>query len=313
MKSDLELLVLGAGGMLGTALGRVANDRGLVAQTRTEAELDITDRPTVRRVVGGFAAHAARVGVAGAVVNAAAYTDVEGAEDDPERAHLVNAFAAGWVAEAVRGEGLDLVHVSTDFVFDGTKTGLYTETDEPHPMNTYGSSKLAGEKAVLSAHPAAMIVRTAWTYGPGGTNFPLKILQRALVATNEAAVDHEATPIVDAREPPALQVVIDEVGSPTYSVDLASGLLALLAARATGLYHLAGGGSCSRYELALETLRLAGFRVPGDLVVHPVASALFPSKATRPRSSVLDCARAAGLGVRLPTWQDGLARFMAEL
>ena len=110
-----------------------------------------------------------------------------------------------------------------------------------------------------------------------------------------------------------LRVVADEVGSPTYTIDLANGLLALLSAGATGLYHLTGAGSCSRYELALETLHLAGFAVPGDLMVEPVMSASFPTRAMRPLRSMLDCGKAAGLGVRLPEWQDGLARFLGEL
>ena len=313
MKNGRELLIFGAGGMLGTALRRAAERWDLVVRAYPEAELDITDRSAVQEAVADFAAHAARGGFLGTVVNAAAYTDVEKAEDHRERAHLVNGLAAGWVAAAALKENLDLVHVSTDFVFDGAKTGAYDESDEPRPMNAYGSSKLAGEKAVLSSHPAALIIRTAWTYGPGGTNFPLKILQRARAAKRSATVPAGVTPVGAEPGSPALQVVADEIGSPTYSIDLADGLLALLAAGATGLYHLAGGGSCSRYELALETLRLAGFAIPGDITVRPVAPEAFPTKAMRPRNSVLDCTKAAGLGVRLPEWQDGLARFIVEL
>ncbi len=313
MKSGRELLVFGAGGMLGTALKRVAELRGLIVRAYTEAELDITDRSAVQEAVADFAAHAKCRGVLGTVVNAAAYTDVEKAEGDGESAYLVNGLAAGWVAAASWKEGLDLVNVSTDFVFDGTKAGSYTEDDEPHPINVYGSSKLAGEKAVFSGHPAALVVRTAWTYGPGGTNFPLKILERARAAASGAIAPAEATTVGGHPKSPALQVVADETGSPTYSISLADGLVALLDARATGLYHLAGSGSCSRYELAVETLRLAGFSVPGDISVQPVASAVFPTKAARPRNSVLDCTKAANLGVRLPEWQEGLARFMAEL
>jgi dTDP-4-dehydrorhamnose reductase len=312
MKNGRELLIFGAGGMLGTALTRVAERGGYVLRAYAEAELDITNRSAVREAVAQSAGRAALTGAGGAVVNAAAYTDVERAEDDAERAHLVNEHAAGWLAAAAWKEGLPFVHISTDFVFDGTKAGAYVEMDEPHPVSVYGSSKLAGERAVFSGHPTALVIRTAWAYGAGGTNFPTKILQRARAATRGAATGltamlHEDVPA------PVIRVVADEVGSPTYTIDLASGLLALLAARATGLYHLTGAGSCSRHELALETLRLAGFTVPGDLTVEPVMSASFPTKATRPLNSVLDCDKAAGLGVRLPPWQDGLARFLAEL
>ena len=307
MKNESEqnaptrLLIVGAGGMLGTALVRVAPNRGHEPVAYTEAELDITDRAATQAALAAFAAGLTESGAGGAVVNAAAYTDVERAEDDVERAYLINEQAAGWLAGAAHSEGLGFVHVSTDFVFDGTKTTPYTETDEPRPLSVYGASKLAGEREVFAAHPKALIVRTAWSFGPGGTNFPLKILQRARALRKDDGAGG------------VLRVVADEFGSPTYTVDLAEGLLALLASGATGLFHLTSGGVCSRYELALETLRLAGFRVPGDLSVEPVSSSSFPTKAERPLYAVLDCAKAAESGVRLPKWQDGLARFLAEL
>ncbi|MBN2405759.1 MAG: dTDP-4-dehydrorhamnose reductase [Coriobacteriia bacterium] len=310
MKNDCKLLIVGAGGMLGTALLRVVAGRGCIARAYTEEQFDITDRSAIRETLAEFAAEAAnaaatavgttQTGCPGAVINAAAYTDVERAEDDAERAFLVNELAAGRLAEAAQQNGLAFVHVSTDFVFDGAKGAPYVETDETNPLSVYGASKLAGEQAVCSAHPDALIVRTAWTYGRGGTNFPLKILQRARGV------------IADAADAPTLRVVADEIGSPTYSVDLADGLLDLLSAGATGLYHLAGAGSCSRYELALETLRLAGVPVPDRVMVEPVASASFPTRAARPLTCVLDCGKAAALGVRLPAWQRGLARFLAE-
>jgi len=311
------ILIVGAGGMLGTAMMRVARSRGYAPRAYTEAQLDITDRSTMQETVAEFAGETARTEVVGAVVNAAAYTDVERAEDDTGRAFLINETASGWLAEAAHDNGLAFVHVSTDFVFDGGKGAPYTETDEPHPLSVYGASKLAGEHAVQSAHPGALVVRTAWTYGLSGNNFPLKILQRAraLIEAGIAGATAELAKTTPAAslEPPLLRVVADEVGSPTYAVDLADGLLSLLSARAAGLYHLAGAGSCSRYELALETLRLGGVTVPGDLAVEPVESASFPTKAVRPLAAVLDCRKAAELGVRLPAWQDGLARFVAEL
>lgn len=305
-----EILIVGAGGMLGTALQLAAPSHGLGTRPYTEAELDITNGAAIRSVFGAFAMHVARAGIRGAVINAAAYTNVEAAEDDPDRAHLINATAAGGLAVAARDEGLAFVHVSTDFVFDGEKPGPYEEDDAPNPVSVYGASKLAGEKAAAEAHSRALIVRTAWTYGPAGVNFPVKILERAQAATSVAADARGATL---SGNKPALQVVADEVGSPTYTLDLANGLLALLSAEATGLFHLTGAGSCSRYELALETLRLAGFAVPGDLTVEPVTSAAFPTKARRPLNSVLDCGKSERLGVRLPAWQDGLSRFMTAL
>ncbi|MBN1319915.1 MAG: sugar nucleotide-binding protein [Thermoleophilia bacterium] len=317
MKNASELLIVGAGGMLGTALQRVAGPLGYHASAYTEADLDITDRTAVRDTVAEFADGAPRTTAPGAVVNAAAYTDVERAEAEADRAFLVNGRAAGWLAAAAHEADLAFVHVSTDFVFDGTKPGAYLETDRPNPISVYGSSKLAGERAVLAAHPSALIVRTSWTYGLGGDNFPVKILRRAraLMECQRAGGDaaHGAGDGATGSVVPGLQVVADEIGSPTYSVDLAEGLLALLSAGARGLYHLTGAGSCSRYGMALEALRLAGFSAPGDLTVEPVPAAVFPVKARRPQNSVLDCAKAAGLDVRLPAWQDGLARFLSEL
>ena len=172
-------------------------------------------------------------------------------------------------------------------MFDGAKATAYVETDPTNPLSVYGASKLAGERAVAEACPEALIVRTAWVFGPAGENFPVTILRAA-------------------RSHPALQVVTDEVGSPTYTVDLAAGLLALSGAGASGLYHLVGSGSCTRYDLALETLRLAGLDVP----IKPVASTAFQTRAARPANSVLDCSKAAALGVVMPDWRDALARFV---
>jgi dTDP-4-dehydrorhamnose reductase len=279
------VLVTGAGGMLGTAFARLAGERSLAIKRLARADLDITEEGAVLRALAAFAKAGGRL-----VVNAAAYTDVERAEDEPEAAYRVNQHGAALVAAGCRELGLAFLHVSTDFVFDGKKHGPYKEEDEPAPLSIYGVSKLAGERAVLSAHPDALVVRTAWVYGPGGANFPLKVLEMA-------------------RRMPALRVVVDEVGSPTYTLDLAPGLLALAAGGAQGLFHLTGSGSCSRFTLAGEVLRLAGM----DRPVEPVNADSFPTKAKRPRNSVLDCAKAAARGVTLPSWRDGLARFVAEL
>ncbi len=195
------------------------------------------------------------------------------------------------LAAAAARARLPFVHVSTDFVFDGTKSGAYAEDDEPHPLSVYGRSKLAGELAVAAEDPGALIVRTAWVFGPAGANFPTKILERA-------------------RASAAIQVVCDEFGSPTYTLDLAAGILGLLGARARGLFHLAGSGSCCRDEMAREVLRLAGL---STVTVTPVPSSTFPSSAARPSNSVLDCSKAASLGITMPEWHDALARFMGTV
>ena len=282
-------LIAGAGGMLGTALQRVLVAGGATIDAPAEAGFDICDPVAVKHRVSEFAEKLAP-DQAGVLVNAAAYTNVERAEDEPERAYLVNEHGAALLARAAREAGLGFVHVSTDFVFDGRKEGPYAECDDPCPLSVYGVTKLAGEIAVAAEDPDALIVRTAWVFGPGGVNFPAKILDAA-------------------RTRPSVQVVTDEMGSPTYTLDLASGIIGLVSAGAGGLFHLAGSGSCTRYELAAETLRLAGVDTP----IEPVTSDAFPTKAARPRNSVLDCAKASGFGVEMPEWHDALARFVREI
>lgn len=279
-------LIAGASGMLGTALQRVCAGRGLRWEAPAEAEFDITDAAAVEGVVDVFAASLGDW-ERGVLVNAAAYTDVERAEDDPETAYRVNERGARILAEAARGAGLGFVHVSTDFVFDGLKLGPYTEDDRPNPVSVYGASKLAGEVAVASSKEDALIVRTAWVFGPGGRNFPTKIIEAASVRG-------------------VLSVVTDEIGSPTYTLDLAAGILGLAAAGASGIIHLAGRGSCSRYELAEEVLERAGIKCR----LEPVSAKDFPAKARRPANSVLDCGKAASFGVRMPSWPDSVERFV---
>lgn len=284
----MRYLIAGAGGMLGTALQAVLADRGRAFVAPPECEFDITDEAAVAVVMDRFASSVGP-GEQGVVVNAAAYTNVERAEDEPATAFLVNETGPGLLAAAARSRGLRFVHVSTDFVFDGMKDGPYAETDEPNPLSVYGASKLAGERAAIAADPGALVVRTAWVFGPGGANFPSKILERA-------------------GQGGAMRVVTDEVGSPTYTLDLARAMLDLADRGATGVFHLAGTGECSRFELAAAVLALAGL----DNAIEPVTSDLFPTRAARPANSVLDCSKAAALGVRMPAWRDALARFMAH-
>ncbi len=283
-------LIAGAGGMLGTALQRAIAERGERCFAPAEDEFDITDIGAVTRTIFAFTSTLAPE-EAPVLINAAAYTNVERAEDEPERAYAVNEHGARILATIAKVTDLRLVHVSTDFVFDGRKDGAYAEDDPVDPLSVYGASKLAGERAVTWENEDALTVRTAWVFGANGANFPVKILAAA-------------------RERGALSVVTDETGSPTYTVDLARGILGLLDANARGLYHLAGAGSCSRYELAEEVLRLAGL---GSVPLTAVTSDAFPAKAARPANSVLDCSKAAELGVVMPEWRNALARFMSEI
>jgi len=282
-------LIAGAGGMLGTALQQVLSQRGARFLAPGEGTFDVTDPVAIRHRLDEFA-ETLDPDARGVLVNAAAYTNVEAAEDHEELAYLVNSHGPALLARGAREHGMGFVHVSTDFVFDGRKVGAYAEDDATNPLSVYGASKLAGEMAVELEYPGAIIARTAWVFGPGGANFPVKIAAAA-------------------RTRPTLSVVTDETGSPTYTVDLAAGLLALVDAGASGLYHLAGAGSCSRYELATRTLSLLGL---GGVTIEPVTSDAFPTKAERPMNSVLDCSKAAALGVVMPEWPDALERFVAS-
>jgi dTDP-4-dehydrorhamnose reductase len=275
--------------MLGTALQRVLGERGVRFVAPAEGEFDICDQAAVTKRVAEFK-KSLRDGERGVIINAAAYTNVEAAEDEPDLASQVNEFGAVRLARAAHESDLRFVHVSTDFVFDGLKEGPYAEDDEPNPLSVYGQTKLDGEDSVASENPDALIVRTAWVFGPAGVNFPVKILEAA-------------------RSRPSLKVVTDEIGSPTYTLDLAAGIIGLVDAGASGIYHLAGAGSCSRFELAQRIVELAGLDTP----IEPVESNEFPTKAQRPMNSVLDCSKAAALGVTMPEWTDSLERFMREI
>jgi dTDP-4-dehydrorhamnose reductase len=281
------ILVAGAEGMLGTALQTIGPDMGFPMYAPDEATFDITSMDDVDSAIESFA----RVYPEGAVINCAAYTNVDRAEEDAPRAFLVNQYGAALLAEAAAAHRLPFVHISTDFVFDGKKMGAYSEIDEPNPLNVYGASKMAGEWAVTAADSRALIVRTAWSFGPGAANFPTKILEVA-------------------KGKDKIEVVSDEVGSPTYTLDLADALLRLIDIGATGIMHVTGSGWCSRDELAREILRLAGL---GDVEVVSVRSATYPGKAERPHNAILDCSRAGVLGINMPSWRDALARYIPTI
>jgi dTDP-4-dehydrorhamnose reductase len=220
------------------------------------------------------------------VVHAAAATDVDGCERDPAMAMAVNAEGTRRVAEGCRRAGAGLLYVSTDFVFDGSKTSPYTEADAPGPLSAYGRSKLAGEQAVIEVAPRWIIARTAWLYGTHGRNFVKTIVGKA--AAGET-----------------LRVVNDQVGSPTYASDLAAALVRLLQRELTGVFHLTNGGACSWYDFTREILRRSGF---GDTRVLPISSQELARPARRPAYSVLANAAWAAAGEpRLRPWPEALA------
>jgi dTDP-4-dehydrorhamnose reductase len=278
-------LVTGAGGMLGRDVTAVLRGAGHPVTAAARGDLDVTDRSAVAVAVAGH-----RV-----VVNAAAYTDVDGAEAAPDRAMAVNGTAAGHVADACRAAGACLLHVSTDYVLPGDASEPYPEDAAPGPVNAYGRSKLAGERAVLSALPErGYVVRTAWLYGEHGRSFVGTMLRLA-------------------GERDTIDVVDDARGQPTWTWALAARLLGLgeaaVAGRAApGVYHGTASGDASWYELARAVFALAGHD-PGR--VRPITSDRFPRPARRPAYSVLGHGRwaAAGLGP-MAHWRDMLAEAM---
>lgn len=271
-----ETLVLGCRGMLGSACMRTLAPEAVGCDY---AEFDIADRAITLENITRLAPRI--------IINCAAATDVDRCELDHQYADDANVVGPGNVAEAAAAVGARLVHISTDFVFDGAKGESYRETDPARPISYYGLSKLQGEEAALSALPSAVVVRTSWLYGAGDAHFPAKVLSWSASA-------------------PRIKVVDDQFGSPTYAEDLAQALKALVETDAQGIYHLGGTGCVSRYDWAREILTLAGMNAD----VAPASSADFPLPASRPAHSCLDCSKAAALGIALPPWRDGLARYL---
>ena len=278
----MRILITGSAGMLGQDVAAAAlSDHEVVALPRSE--LDITDA----RAVDG-AMRSARPEL---VINCAAWTNVDGAEEHVEAAHGVNGAGAGNVARAAAAVGAWTIHVSSDYVFDGTKSEPYVESDPVAPRSVYGASKLEGERAVAAAAPGRhTIVRSSWLFGTGGPCFPATIMRLAA-------------------ERDQLPVVADQIGCPTFTAHLARGLLELACVAGDpplGILHVAGGGQCSWYEFADQIVADAGI----DCEVSPVTTAEFPRPAPRPAYSVLRSERGGAAPV-LPHWRQGLAEFIA--
>jgi dTDP-4-dehydrorhamnose reductase len=278
----VRLLVTGAKGMLGKDVVRDARARGFAVTALGREELDVTDREAVRRALQGVQPDA--------VLNCAAYTDVDGAESEPGRAFAVNALGVRNLAAACREQDVALVHFSTDYIFNGENEAPYLIFDPPSPVNTYGKSKLYGEEFLRLISPRFYLVRTSWLFGTGGRNFVETVLRLA-------------------REKGELDVVDDQEGFPTYTRDLARAVLDLLETGAFGTYHITNTGSTTWYTFACAILESAGLKIP----VHPIKTAELKRPARRPPNSRLDpFPLKETLGYLLPPWEDALKRYLTE-
>lgn len=277
------ILVAGGGGLLGRSLAALATaDRTVVGLSR--ADLDIADRDSVRAALDRHRPSA--------VINAAAMTDVDGCERDPEAARRANVEGPRALAEACSAAGIRLVHVSTDFVFDGAKREPYTIEDAPRPLSVYGRTKLEGEEAARAAHADVVVARTSWVFGVGGKNFASRLFDYAARSTT-------------------LKGVVDMRSVPTYAPDLAARLVELAGSGPAGTYHVTGGGGAATwFDVARAALDLAG---RADVELLPVTVEQLGLPAPRPAYSAMRCLLSERLGLApLRPWDEALADFVRE-
>lgn len=274
----MRILITGANGQLGCDLQR----------TLASHELILMDFPTFDLTKSSCAEQVASA-QSDLVIHAAAYTDVDGAEHQPDVAMAVNAQGTEWVARgAARAKAkARLIYISTDYVFDGAKGTPYLENDPPNPLSAYGKSKLEGERRALAHCPNALVVRTSWLYGTHGKNFVKTMMRLAM-------------------EQPELRVVADQRGCPTNAADLAQALAQMLRVDIRGIVHATGTGDCTWYELASAIVSAMGRQTP----VHPITTAEAGRRAARPSYSVLANCVLNQSGITLPHWRDSLLQFV---
>jgi dTDP-4-dehydrorhamnose reductase len=275
----VKVLVTGAAGLLGGDVVLAAGNAGHAVVGFGRRELDVTD--------AGALAAKMDLERPDVVINCAAWTDVDAAEQAEEEAMAVNGTGAGAVAAASAEVGSSVLYVSSDYVFDGAKGEPYVESDQPAPLSAYGRTKLAGEEATAAANPRHFIVRSSWLFGAGGGNFVETMLR--------LAADHGE-----------VLVVRDQVGSPTYSWHLAAGILRLIEGLEHGIHHMAGGGHCSWYEFAREIFEQAEV----ECKVLSATTEMLGRPAPRPPYSALVSQRRHA--IVLPAWRDGLAGYLAQ-
>jgi len=279
----MKVLVTGAEGLVGSVLCPYFREQGHEVFPFSHAALDITDERAVGEKIGSIKPDA--------VVNAGAMTDVDISEKNPEQAFAANARGPENMARACRQSGAALLHLSTDYVFDGAKGSPYDEEDAPEPISVYGLSKLEGERAVRGILPSHYIVRTSFVFGASRANFVKSIL-------------------LAAKKGGEVKAYTDLSSCPTYNRDIAKACLAILTARTPGMYHMANSGGASRYAIAEKIL---GMAPENHATLKAVTLREAPRPARRPANSMLACARLEKLGFTVRPWEDAVREFIAEI
>jgi dTDP-4-dehydrorhamnose reductase len=292
----MKLLIIGAKGQLARSLAEVAVSKQVVARCIGRPELDLLEPESIERAI-------AQVGPCTVIINAGAYTAVDKAEEDCDLAYSINRDGARHVAEACAARNRPLIHISTDYVFDGIKTQPKRESDPARPINVYGLSKLEGERSVAAVAAQHVILRTSWIYSPFGNNFVKTMLR--LAESN-----------------PQLAIVDDQIGNPTYAPHLAAGILQIARrikqnngdALPWGIYHLSGTGEASWYQLARKVLECSANLGGPVAQISPISTNQCPTRAQRPADSRLDCSKCAEtFGVTLPDWRCAIEDCVARL
>ncbi len=276
----MKVLVIGAQGMLGSDLVTALNDKFETAGKDID-DFDITDKAGSRDAI---------IDIDPAVViNTAAFTDVDGCESDEKQAFLVNAQGVKNIAEICREMRIKLIHISTDYIFDGKKGEPYLEGDQPGPLSVYGRSKLMGEEYVKTILSDFLIIRTQWLYGKRGKNFVKTVLKLA-------------------KKQKELTMVNDQVGSPTFTMDLSGAIIALLESFSEGIFHVSNEGYCTWYQFAGEILKLTGF---DNVNLVPISSEKFARPAVRPHFSKFNCKKFKEVtGKTMRPWSEALANYL---
>jgi dTDP-4-dehydrorhamnose reductase len=278
---DNSIAILGGRGMLGSDLVTTCRKQGLDPIVLDLPEFDITNSDHLKKAVSS----------AQIIVNCAAYTNVDGAESEAELAYQINGEAVGCLGFIAREAGKWVLHISTDFVFDGRSKRPYIETDPPNPISTYGRTKLAGEQLLAQSECRHCVIRVEWTYGSAGNHFIGKIMQRA-------------------KKGELLKIVDDQIGSPTATTEVAGAICKLLHQQPEGIYHFANAGYVSRYNMA----RFVFEKLPMEADLLPCKTSDYNTPAARPLNSRFDCSKIEGLlGESIELWQVPLERFLRKL